>query len=45
MQSVVQMAEACNKALTAGISIFMFPEGRHTGNGELQPFKEGAFIK
>jgi 1-acyl-sn-glycerol-3-phosphate acyltransferase len=43
-QSVVLMAEACKKSLTAGISIFMFPEGTRTGNGELQPFKDGAFI-
>ena len=42
-QSVVQMAEACKKNLYDGISIFMFPEGTRT-TGELQAFKEGAFI-
>lgn len=43
-QSVVQMAEACKKTLAEGTSVFMFPEGTRTGNGELQAFKEGAFI-
>jgi 1-acyl-sn-glycerol-3-phosphate acyltransferase len=43
-ESVMKMAEACKSTLDGGISIFMFPEGTRTGNGELQPFKEGAFI-
>lgn len=43
-QSVVRMAEACKKTLQEGTSVFMFPEGTRTGDGELQPFKEGAFI-
>ncbi|MFO7370706.1 MAG: lysophospholipid acyltransferase family protein [Bacteroidales bacterium] len=42
--SVTRMAEACKRALHEGTSVFMFPEGTRTGNGELQPFKEGAFI-
>ena len=43
-QSVAKMAEACKKTLADGISVFMFPEGTRAGNGELQSFKEGAFI-
>jgi 1-acyl-sn-glycerol-3-phosphate acyltransferase len=43
-QSVIQMAEACKKSLSEGISILMFPEGTRSGNGGLQAFKEGAFI-
>jgi len=43
-ESVIKMAEACKEALASGISVFMFPEGTRTGNGELQEFKEGAFI-
>lgn len=43
-QSVTQMAEACKRTLSEGTSVFMFPEGTRTTNGELQLFKEGAFI-
>jgi 1-acyl-sn-glycerol-3-phosphate acyltransferase len=30
------------KALRSGMSLFVFPEGRRTPNGELQPFLSGA---
>jgi 1-acyl-sn-glycerol-3-phosphate acyltransferase len=43
-QSVTQMAETCKRTLNEGTSVFMFPEGTRTANGELQLFKEGAFI-
>lgn len=43
-QSVVQMAEACKKNLYSGVSVFMFPEGTRTRSGDIQVFKEGAFI-
>jgi len=43
-RSVIQMSEACKKALSEGISVLMFPEGTRTRTGELQVFKEGAFI-
>ena len=43
-QSVALMAETCKITLDGGVSVFMFPEGTRTGNGELQAFKEGAFI-
>ena len=42
--SVTRMAEACKRTLHEGTSVFMFPEGTRTGNGDLQSFKEGAFI-
>jgi 1-acyl-sn-glycerol-3-phosphate acyltransferase len=42
--SVVRMAEACRIALDQNISIFMFPEGTRSHDGQLQTFKEGAFI-
>jgi 1-acyl-sn-glycerol-3-phosphate acyltransferase len=43
-QSVVQMAEACKRNLKSGVSVFMFPEGTRTRSGDIQVFKEGAFI-
>jgi 1-acyl-sn-glycerol-3-phosphate acyltransferase len=43
-QSVYQMAEACKKSLSGGISVYMFPEGTRTKLGDLGPFKDGAFI-
>ena len=43
-QSVVKMAEACKRSFSQGVSIIMFPEGTRTRNGEIQEFREGAFI-
>jgi 1-acyl-sn-glycerol-3-phosphate acyltransferase len=43
-RSVAMMAESCSDALKKGISVFMFPEGTRTSDGNIQPFREGAFI-
>jgi|WetSurMetagenome_2_1015567.scaffolds.fasta_scaffold75291_2 1-acyl-sn-glycerol-3-phosphate acyltransferase len=43
-QSVYDMAEACKRSLSEGISVYMFPEGTRTMYGDLGPFKDGAFI-
>lgn len=42
--SVRTCLDECERALRAGISVMMFPEGtRAAGKGELLPFKDGAF--
>jgi 1-acyl-sn-glycerol-3-phosphate acyltransferase len=41
--SVRRMMEHCDRLLAAGSPIMMFPEGRRTPDGSLQPFKDGAF--
>jgi 1-acyl-sn-glycerol-3-phosphate acyltransferase len=42
--SVQQMFDDCNKAISRGSSVFMFPEGTRSKNRELKSFKTGAFI-
>ncbi|MFI7542179.1 lysophospholipid acyltransferase family protein [Actinoplanes sp. NPDC049599] len=41
--SVRRMMESCHRLLDAGSPLMMFPEGRRTADGTLQPFKDGAF--
>lgn len=41
--SVRRMFDECEKAIRAGISVMLFPEGTRTRDGELLPFKDGAF--
>jgi len=41
--SVRRMMAHCDRLLAAGSPIMIFPEGRRTSDGTLQPFKNGAF--
>jgi len=41
--SINRMVELCKKALHQGNSIMIFPEGTRSRDGNVQPFKTGAF--
>jgi 1-acyl-sn-glycerol-3-phosphate acyltransferase len=41
--SVRRMMELCDRLLRSGSPLMIFPEGRRTSDGTLQPFKDGAF--
>jgi 1-acyl-sn-glycerol-3-phosphate acyltransferase len=42
-ESIAKAMTECGSWLKRGISILMFPEGTRTRDGELRPFKHGAF--
>jgi 1-acyl-sn-glycerol-3-phosphate acyltransferase len=42
-ESVERMMAECRRTLRAGLPVMMFPEGTRSPNGELLPFKDGAF--
>jgi 1-acyl-sn-glycerol-3-phosphate acyltransferase len=41
--SIEQMMQACRAHLRRGSSVMMFPEGTRSLDGEIKPFKHGAF--
>jgi 1-acyl-sn-glycerol-3-phosphate acyltransferase len=41
--SIAEMMAACERALAAGNSVMMFPEGTRSVDGRLREFKHGAF--
>jgi 1-acyl-sn-glycerol-3-phosphate acyltransferase len=42
-ESIRRMLARCGDLLAAGSPVLIFPEGRRTDDGALQPFKAGAF--
>lgn len=42
--SIRKMYKACEEHLTAGSSVYVFPEGTRSETGLVKPFKEGAFV-
>ncbi len=42
-ESVAECMERATKWLLAGVSVLFFREGTRSKNGEIQPFKPGAF--
>ena len=42
--SIRKMYRACEEHLTAGSSVYLFPEGTRSETGKMKPFKEGAFV-
>jgi 1-acyl-sn-glycerol-3-phosphate acyltransferase len=43
-KSIFRMMDTSKKALLSGIPVLIFPEGTRSATGELQQFKDGAFI-
>jgi 1-acyl-sn-glycerol-3-phosphate acyltransferase len=41
--SVVRMMESCGRWLDRGVPVLLFPEGTRSPDGQVQPFKDGAF--
>lgn len=42
--SIRKMYKACEEHLSAGSSVYLFPEGTRSETGLVKPFKEGAFV-
>lgn len=42
--SAKKMLDDCEKALLAGNSVYIFPEGSRSRTGQIKPFKVGAFV-
>lgn len=42
--SAKKMLADCEKTLRSGSSVYLFPEGSRSHNGQIKPFKVGAFV-
>lgn len=42
-ESVVRMLQQCEGWLARGVPVLLFPEGTRSHDGQLKPFKDGAF--
>jgi 1-acyl-sn-glycerol-3-phosphate acyltransferase len=42
-ESITRMYQACEKWLSLGTAVLMFPEGTRSPDGEVKAFKDGAF--
>lgn len=42
-KSIAKMMSDCEKAISNGSSVFLFPEGTRSKTGQIKPFKLGAF--
>jgi 1-acyl-sn-glycerol-3-phosphate acyltransferase len=43
LPSILRMVRTCNARLREGHSLFVFPEGTRSSDGQLKPFHRGAF--
>ncbi|MDA0977853.1 MAG: lysophospholipid acyltransferase family protein [Proteobacteria bacterium] len=43
-RSIKTMYQACENHLSAGSSVYLFPEGTRSETGQMRQFKEGAFV-